>query len=281
MHVMANKAEIMQDIDIKDEDYPHDNDIFGKPPDNTSNNNINIPTMATMHRLKRENQNWELLQEKLAFFPKDVVMETIKRTTQLARYVQIFPMRKHIKSMFQMLRRKRINETQSTDTYFSSEKSIEGYTMAQAFYGCTSGAIHVYGMKSKGEFYQVYQEHLKEVGIPHTLRRDYSMEQGSIEKGHRLVQKLNRDLIIKDKYSEPYNHQQNPVELHGVKFLKHHGQILMDRTGAPPSTWFLAHKYICDIHNNCAKRSKNWQIPLQIQGGEIRDISHLLRFRFF
>ena len=40
--------------------------------------------------------------------------------------------------------------------------------MAQAFYGCTSGTIHVYGMKSKGEFYKVYQDHIKEVGIPHT-----------------------------------------------------------------------------------------------------------------
>ena len=169
--------------------------------------------------------------------------------------------------MFQMLREKRVNETHSTDTYFSSVKSVEGYNMAQAFYGCTSGTIHVYGMKSKGEFYKVYQDHIKEVGIPHTLRQDYSMEQGSNERGHHLVKKLNRDLIIKDEFSEPYNHQQNPVELHGVKFLNHHGQILMDRTGAPPSTWFLAHKYIADIHNHCAKRSKNWQIPLQIQGG--------------
>ena len=78
--------------------------------------------------------------------------------------------------MFQMLRKKRINETKSTDTHFSLEKSVEGFIMAQIFYGCTSGALQVYGMKSKGEFYQVYQEHLKEVGIPHTLRRNYSME---------------------------------------------------------------------------------------------------------
>ena len=141
--------------------YPHDKTIFGELPDDIATNNINIPTMATMHSLKRENQNWELLQEKLAFFPKDVVRETIKRTTQLAIYVLIFPMSKHIKSMFQMLRIKRINETQSTDTYFSSEKSIEGYNITQAFYGCTSGAIHVYSMKSKEEFYQIYQQQLK------------------------------------------------------------------------------------------------------------------------
>ena len=115
----------------------------------------NIPSMASLHKLKREDTDLDLLQEKLAFFPKDVIMETLKRTTQLARYIQIFPMRKHIKSMFQMLRKKRVNEVHSTDTYFSSVKSVEGYNMAQVFYGCTSGTIHIYAMKSKGEFYQV------------------------------------------------------------------------------------------------------------------------------
>ena len=74
------------------------------------------------------------------------------------------------------------------------------------------------------------------MGAPQVPSIYYAKEQGSNEKGHHLVKKLNRDLIIKDEFSEPYNQQQNPVELHGVKFLKHHGQILMDRTGAPPST---------------------------------------------
>ena len=55
---------------------------------------------------------------------------------------------------------------------FSTEKSIEGYTMAQAFYGCTSGTIHMNGMKLKEEFFryiwstqkkQVYHIPLKEI----------------------------------------------------------------------------------------------------------------------
>jgi hypothetical protein len=37
------------------------------------------------------------------------------------------------KSCFQMLRHKRLNEVIATDTYFSSEKSIEGYDCAQLF----------------------------------------------------------------------------------------------------------------------------------------------------
>ena len=116
----------MDDINVQDQDYPSDENISGEPISTETDNITKIPAMATMHRLKKENNNWELLQEKLAFFPKDVVIETLKRTTQLARYIQIFPMRKHIKSMFQMLRKKRVNEVHSTDTYFSSVKSIEG-----------------------------------------------------------------------------------------------------------------------------------------------------------
>ena len=111
--------------------------------------------MTSLYKLKREDTDLDLLQEKLAFFPKDVAMEMLKRTTQLARYVQIFPMRKDLKSMFQIMRKRRVNETHSTDTYFSSVKSVEGHNMAQVFYLCSSGTIHVYGMKSKGEFYKV------------------------------------------------------------------------------------------------------------------------------
>jgi hypothetical protein len=33
----------------------------------------------------------------------------------------------HLKSRFQMLRHKRLNEVIATDTYFANEKSIEGY----------------------------------------------------------------------------------------------------------------------------------------------------------
>ena len=72
IYAMANKAELMNDIDIQDQDYPTDDKILGVH--NTTNDNHpvenikRVPAMATMHRLKKENNNWELLQEKLAFF---------------------------------------------------------------------------------------------------------------------------------------------------------------------------------------------------------------------
>ena len=49
---------------------------------------------------------------------------------------------------------------------------------------------------------------------------------------YRLKKENYNWTLLQEKLA--FNHQQNLVELHGVTFLKHHGQILMDRTGAPP-----------------------------------------------
>jgi hypothetical protein len=55
-------------------------------------------------------------------------------------------MQRHLKSRFQMLRRKRLNEVVAMDTYFSSTKSIEGFHCAQVFFGMTSKMLYVAGM---------------------------------------------------------------------------------------------------------------------------------------
>ena len=41
------------------------------------------------------------------------------------------------------------------------------------------------------------------------------------------------DLVIADQWTEPHSPWQNPAELNGVKYLKSHAQVLLDRTGAP------------------------------------------------
>jgi hypothetical protein len=56
-------------------------------------------------------------------------------------------MRRHLKSRFQMLRHKRLNEVIATDTYLVNEKSFEGYHCVQLFFGMTSKKVYVAGMK--------------------------------------------------------------------------------------------------------------------------------------
>jgi hypothetical protein len=49
----------------------------------------------------------------------------------------------------------------------------------------------------------------------------------------------------------------NPAELNGVKYLKSHTQVLLDRTGAPGNLWFLAQDYLAYVHNLSANRQLN------------------------
>ena len=75
--------------------------------------------------------DYESLLPYFAFQPHDVIQQTLWQTTQLAKSTIHYPIRRHLKSRFQMLRYKRLNEVIATDTYFANEKSIEGYHCAQ------------------------------------------------------------------------------------------------------------------------------------------------------
>jgi hypothetical protein len=162
-----------------------------------------------------------------AFRPHDVIHHTLRQTTQLAKSTIHYPMRRHLKSRFQMLRHKRLNEVIATDTYFSNEKSIEDYQCAQVFFGMTSKMLYVAGMKNESEFADVYLDYSRKFGIPSSIRRDNAKSEMS-----QRVKDIHRDLIIADKLTEPHSPWQNPAELNGVKYLKSHAQVLLDRTEA-------------------------------------------------
>ena len=65
------------------------------------------------------------------------------------------------------------------------------------------------------------------------------------------VQNILRDYLIKDWQSELHNQHQNAAERH-YQDAKKIANILLDRTGAPPSLWFLALSYVCMILNHTA-----------------------------
>jgi hypothetical protein len=81
------------------------------------------------------------------------------------------------------------------------------------------------------------------------------------------VKDIHRDLIIADQWTEPHSPWQNPAELNGVKYLKSHAQVLLDRTGVPDNLWFLEQDYLAHVHNLSANRQLNWQIPEQVSRG--------------
>jgi hypothetical protein len=97
-------------------------------------------------------------------------------------------MRCHLKSRFQILRHKWLNEVIDTDTYFANEKSIEGYHCAQVFFGVTSKMLYVSGMKTESEYAYVYLDFIRKYGFPSAFRRHNAKSEMS-----QCVKDIHRD----------------------------------------------------------------------------------------
>jgi hypothetical protein len=158
----------------------------------------------------------EKLSPYFAFRPHDVIQHTLRQTIQLAKSKIYYPMRRHLKSRFQMLRHKRLNEVIAKDAYFANEKSIEGYHCAQVFFGMTSKLLYVADMKTESEFADVYLDFIWKCGISSALRRDNVKSEMS-----QSVKDIHRDLLIDDQWTEPYYQTRalgkTPAESNGVK----------------------------------------------------------------
>jgi hypothetical protein len=151
------------------------------------------------------------------------------------------PMRRHLKSRFQTLRDKRLNEVIDTDTYFANEKNqLKAITVRKyvLFFGMTSKMLYVAGMKTESEFADVNLDFIRKYGIPSALRRYNTKSEMS-----QHVKDIHRDLIIAYQWTEPHSPWQNPAELKSVMYLKSHAQVLLERTGTPDNLWFLAQDY--------------------------------------
>ncbi len=149
-----------------------------------------------LHKVIPSKLDFTKMAPYFGYRPKNVIQKTIEKTTQLAKAIIHMPLRRHFKSRFHMLRRKRRNEVVATDTYYASVSSICGATCAQVFYGCTSRKLRVFGMSTESEFPAAYKDFLREEGIPHTLRRDNAKAEQSSD-----VEDINRTYVIADSYT--------------------------------------------------------------------------------
>jgi len=168
----------------------------------------NVMATTSWHRTTYSTLDPTKIQPYLAYRPLEVVKRTLENMTQLAKMIVRFPLRRHIKARFKWANVKRLNETVSTDPMFSNIRSaFDGFMGCQVFYGCTSHNINVYGIKSTGDFHNVYRDFIREHGAPAVLRRDNAKEENNAE-----VQGIQREHLIKDEFIEPHHPQQNPVE---------------------------------------------------------------------
>ena len=92
---------------------------------------------------------------------------------------------------------------------------------------------------------------------------------------------LQRNFVVADEYTEPYSPWQNPAEGGGVKFLKLHAEVLMNKSSCPDYLWYACHEYIAAVHECCANEHLNWETPIQKSGEGTPDISHIMQFYWY
>jgi hypothetical protein len=115
-------------------------------------------------------------------------------------------MHRHVKTRFPGLNHKRIHETVARDTAFSTRKDISGATCCQVFYGKESHHIDVYGLRTKRDGPDAYDDFLRHQGVPQAFRSDNA-------KMHNISAKLKAkfcDHLIGVETTEPHHPQQNP-----------------------------------------------------------------------
>ena len=93
------------------------------------------------------------------------------------------------------------------------------------------------------------------------------------------VKDILRHYCIQDWQSEPHHQHQNAAERR-YQTIKRYTSTILDRTGAPPETWFLVLKYVCYVLNHTYV-DKLGTVPLEKLTGQTHDISILLPFSFW
>jgi Reverse transcriptase (RNA-dependent DNA polymerase) len=198
-------------------------------------------------------------------------------TTQLAKQIiRENGMRQHFKTRFPALNVPRRSEAVATDTVFSDTKAIDdGSLCAQIFISHKSLVADIYGMKTDKEFVNTLEDQIRLRGAMDRLLSDRAQSEIS-----KRVKDILRAYAIGEWQSEPNNQHQNPAETR-YRTIKEYTNNILNRTGAPPSTWLLCMTYVCHLLNHLACASLDYKIPLTVMDGHTRDISVFQHYYFF
>ena len=92
---------------------------------------------------------------------------------------------------------------------------------------------------------------------------------------------INREMRVKDTWSEAGHPNENSAEALGVNSLKRGVEVLINRTGADDRVWPWAYMYFSDINNICATPTLGWKPPISVRHGYTPDISAYLLYQFW
>ena len=132
-----------------------------------------------------------------------IIKKTLQNTTRHRSINMQIPIRQHYKARNPLLSRRRILEPYTTDTWFSTTTSYEGYNCAQIFAGVKSKTVSQYGMKFETDGPVALLNFFRQEGVPLSIIRDNSKMQTT-----KLWKDYCRNYWVKDRFIKPYHFNQ-------------------------------------------------------------------------
>ena len=250
-------------------DVPDDPPVFDDvhPP-------IPIPIIEP-RAVNRQSPDYGRLRPYFGWISAERVKQTLDNTTQFAR----LPAGTHLKNVYKSanpaLNVHRRAEAVACDIIYADTPAVgSGVKSAVIFVGRDTYVTDIYGIKSDNQFIRTLQDNIRERGAPARLLSD----RGQVIVS-KAVQNVLRTLCIESWQSEPHQQQQNPAERH-VQTVKNTTNRVLDRTGAPSSTWLLCMQYVCFLLNHVFNSTLG-TVPILALTGSTPDVSVLLRFYFW
>ena len=219
--------------------------------------------------------NWNLT---LGHCNDEVVRNTLQKTTQyfakpVESEVRAYP-RQHRQRRLHPLHYKRLRGRTSADTFFSSVRSVRGYTCVQLFVALIFDFLWVKVLRRESQVPGSYQDFCNEVGMPNELITDNS----KVQSGKKFA-KINRENRTKHIFSTPHCQNQNPAE-RKIQDVKHRAILVLYQSGAPLVFWCYAIQFVTDCLNHTSKSKLDKSTPIEMLTGNTPDIS-MFRYAFW
>jgi hypothetical protein len=217
-------------------------------------------------------------KERLGHPPEAVTAKTLQATTQLCSDPVEMENREaphqHRKSRVLPLHPKRIKGRTDSDTFFSSIKSVGGFTCVKIFVSLLSQFIFVRCMRREAHSHGAYQDFVRNVGAPNILLTDNSQTQTG--KKWTATSRAN---VTKQINSVPHNQNQNHAE-RKIQDVKKRVIMTLRYAKAPLVFWCYCLHFIVDCLNHSAHKGLEWRTPMEKLHGHTPDIS-MFRFAFW
>jgi hypothetical protein len=232
--------------------------LIPRSPDSTSKLLARRNKMAIVPEMSP----WD---ERLGNSPEAVTVKTLLATTQLCSSPVEMDNREapqqHRKSRVLPLHPRRVTGRTDSDTFFSSVKSIRGYTCVQLFVTIAWQFLYATCMRRESHLHGAYQDFIRNVGAPNTLLTDNAQTQ--VGKKWTTTSRANAS---KQVTTVPHNQQQNQAE-RKVGDLKKRTIMVLRYAKAPLVFWCYCLHFVIDCLNHSAHQQLDWRTPMEYKDG--------------